>query len=1000
MASHFTIPNFKYGLDSRRSELTSLPGTLLQALDCHVNQGAQLEKRKAFVKLGQLPASCFWLQETPTGLVTFGSTDVGSVVIPVGLTGLVTYQRLRHYVYELAAQGQLIPVPGGGSVGSLNPNSIYESLHGSVEPQMTGITHSCTFGGKAFAIATFGQSSSPGGTASGLPLMDALNPITLCYYNASTIVSCFQGLNVFSNSVAANVNLLNPASFASAWFYYVANFYLGVSGFIPAIGPQEGALNDFLSTTLTGPIDSPFSIVTSDTMGGQVLTSTLTKPTNPVTGVGATTTFYFTKGSSGSINTLTAPGAVNLITGAVGFATSLFQTATNLVNAINQGSSGYTAQVNFTSTNIVGITITAPVALGDTVNAGNIAINTTTIFTSAIALQGNGATGGANYALAGGVTASVGQSQVVKVAFNDLLSTAGLPQGTYQADLVFNSLTYSIGSGNLTRKRPTFVFFLQSGAGGSVGPITLNDGTNLLSANVNFAVSLTQTAQNIVSNINTKWGGAGIHPGNPATWGAYWTQVNGIDAVVIQGPSTNSASYGGQFNVSVTATTIQIGSTGTSTPVSPLQLSIASGNTDPSFCMALAGKLYLANGTRFNFSSSFDATRWERQDTGAGFVQNVDQYAAPTDTVAFAPFQGKLAVFSRSNVTIWNYSADPSLYSQFQSLPNIGTMAKRSVQPLGDLDVIFLHDSGFRSLRVREATLNAFVNDIGSPIDDFVQASLVSGTTLSNAAACSIVDPNTGRYWGYLNGVIYVLSYYPSLKIGAWSTYSPTYISNLGSPASSNFTYNGLTIGRKYYWVKGNAVNMFDSGNNVILGNNVNGYGNYLDNSFIARTTSVRVTSSAVPATSVLYEQTPLTPVQFLVFQGQVYVLDSNNNVYVYGGTNNNTYDGTPAYVTSPWLDLKQPQMEKVSTGVQAALTGDWILAASMDPYAGDLEVVKPSTGAATGSEPHDSTFDQGTYGFDRTGTHLQFQAFTPITWTQAATFSSFTLRYNPGAEV
>ena len=999
MSSHFTIPNFKYGLDSRRSELTSLPGTLLQCLDGHINQGAQIENRKAFVKLGQLPASCFGLQETPTGLVTFGSTAVGGVVIPAGLTGLVSYQRLRHYTYELAAQGALIPVPGGGTVGSLNPNSTYELLHGSVEPAMTGITHSCSFGGKAFAIAAFGQSSSPGGTASGIPLVDALNPITLCYYNGSTIVSCFQGLNPFSNSVAANVGSVNPASFAAAWFYYVANFYLGVSGFVPALGPTEGALSDFLSTTITGPINSPFTIVTSDSMGEQVLPSTLTAAAPPITGVGATTTFYFTKGTSGSINTLTN-GLTNLITSPVSFATSLFQTATNLVNAINQGNSGYTAQVNYTSTTIVGITITAPIAFGAAVNAQNISINTTTIFTSAIALQNNGAAGSANYALAGGVTATVGQSQIVKVAFNDLLSSAGLPQGTYQADLVFNSLTYSIGAGNLTRKRPTFVFFLQSGGSGSVGPITLNDGTNLLSSVVNFATSLTITAQNIAANVNAKWGGAGIHPATPTSWGAYWTQVQGIDAVVIQGPSVNSPIYSGQFNVAVTATTINIGSTPVSTPVSPLILSITTANTDPTFAMALAGKLYLANGTFFNFSASYDATRWERQDTGAGFIQNVDQYAAPSDTVAFAPFQGKLAVFSRSNVVIWNYSADPNQYSQFQSLPNIGTMAKLSVQPLGDLDVLFLHDSGYRSLRVREATLNAFVNDIGSAIDEFVQASLIAGTALSNAAACSIVDPSTGRYWGYLNGVIYVLSYYPSLKIVAWSTYSPTYITAFGSPNANSFTYNGLTVGRKYFWVQGNATSIKDSNNQQILPAASGSYGSVIDNSFVAQTTSVTVTTAAGPYTSALYEQTPFTPVKFLIYLGQVYVLDSNNNVYVYGGTNNNTYDGTPTYVTSPWLDLKNPQMDKQAIGIQASMSGAWVLAASMDPFAGDLEVVKPDTGTATGVEQHDSTFDQGSYGFDRVGTHLQFQAFTPVTWTQPATFSSFTLRYNPGTEV
>ena len=88
--------------------------------------------------------------------------------------------------------------------------------------------------------------------------------------------------------------------------------------------------------------------------------------------------------------------------------------------------------------------------------------------------------------------------------------------------------------------------------------------------------------------------------------------------------------------------------------------------------------------------------------------------------------------------------------------------------------MLYLNDSGVRSLRVRDSSGNAFVSDIGSPIDMLIQSSLVSGTTSSNAAACSVVEPGTGRGWEYLNGTIYVLSFYPSNQIVAWGTYSPS----------------------------------------------------------------------------------------------------------------------------------------------------------------------------------------------------------------------------------
>lgn len=999
MPQHFTIANFKFGLDARRSELTSVPGTLLTAENGHINQGAQFEKRKAFVKLGQLPASCFGLQETPTGIVTFGSADIGTVTIPAGLTGLVTYQRLRHYIWELAQAENDLALPAGGFFSNINP----DNENPTYEPAMTGIVHSCTFGGKAFAIGTFAQSTSPGGTLFN-EIMDAQNPITLCYYNSSTIVSCFQGLLPFSNSVPDNINGIDPTSYDIAWFCYVAKYYLG-SDFSETLGPAEGNLANYLSVNLTGPVNEPFTLVLSDTIGNQIASTTTIASSAQTTAVGAGVTFYLTKaggGSGGSIDTFIAPnvdngvltGTINLITGAVAFNTSLYQTTLDLAKAINQGASGYTAQAQFNGSTIAAITVTAPTAFGAVVNASNVTISTTGIFTSIISIVKSGSAGAQNYALAGGVTAKLGTGQVEKINFMDLLSTAGLCQGTYQADLVLNGITTILGRGNLTRKRPTFVFFLKSGAAGSVGPITLLDGTNLLSANVAFFGDLGPTAQRIAANINAKWGGGGVKPATPSSWGANYIQVGGVYGVAIHGPSVNSPSYGGNLNVTVTSTTIKVSATPTSLGLNALQLSIDAGNTDPSFACSLGGKLYLANGTLINFSASFDATRWERQDTGAGFFESLDQNGSPGDTIALCPYQGKMAVFNRRSIAIWQVNADPAQYAQTQNLLNIGALAKLSVQPLGDLDVLFLSDTGIRSLRVRDNTLNAFVNDIGSPVDDFITSSLIANTSTANASACAIVEPGSGRYWLHLNGTIYVLSYYPSLKITAWSTYTPTTITNMGHPGSTDYTYAGLTIGRQYYLKRGVKFLAASQNGNIITQDAAGG--------FTAVATTLRVTSSlgADLTLTTLYERTPFTPVKFLSYNGQVYVLDSSNNVYVYGGTNNNTYDGTVVTITSPWMDMKTPFMDKNSLKVNVAMAGPWVVSASMDPRADDLEEVVPFSDDPQDDETIDSTFDEGSFAFSRVGTHFQFSAMTNVQEATAAAFSAITLQYNSGRDV
>ena len=196
-------------------------------------------------------------------------------------------------------------------------------------------------------------------------------------------------------------------------------------------------------------------------------------------------------------------------------------------------------------------------------------------------------------------------------------------------------------------------------------------------------------------------------------------------------------------------------------------------------CLAQNSKLYITTGNQFNFSALNDPTKWETQDTGAGYIAIQDQFSAPSDVIALASYQGKLAVFCRWNTQIWTINADPSLYAVNQNLQNIGTMAPLSVQSVGDLDVLFLSDTGIRSLRVRDSSNNAYVVDLGSPIDDLITADLLIGG--DNSLACAVIEPLTGRYWLHLKGTIYVLSYYPSIKVVAWTIYKPTYDDGTGN---------------------------------------------------------------------------------------------------------------------------------------------------------------------------------------------------------------------------
>jgi hypothetical protein len=145
MADRYTvIQNFKRGLDARRSELTSSPGTLIQCQNAHINSGGEIEQRMSFgVDAVTYPASTFGLQDTSVGLVTFGS-----VASPGSLPTGVTYQRLTH------------------------PTGYYSS--GTIA--MTGVVFSCNYLGNAFVIAKWTDGT------------------VLCYYDGSLVLPSRDGL--------------------------------------------------------------------------------------------------------------------------------------------------------------------------------------------------------------------------------------------------------------------------------------------------------------------------------------------------------------------------------------------------------------------------------------------------------------------------------------------------------------------------------------------------------------------------------------------------------------------------------------------------------------------------------------------------------------------------------------------------------------------------------------------------------------------------------------
>ena len=87
---YILIEDFKGGIDTRRTVITSVPGTAVNLKNCHVTRGGEIEKRRAFTKLVDLPeGKTFGLTAVGGRVYVFGSeppTTSGTTSLPAAST--------------------------------------------------------------------------------------------------------------------------------------------------------------------------------------------------------------------------------------------------------------------------------------------------------------------------------------------------------------------------------------------------------------------------------------------------------------------------------------------------------------------------------------------------------------------------------------------------------------------------------------------------------------------------------------------------------------------------------------------------------------------------------------------------------------------------------------------------------------------------------------------------------------------------------------------------
>ncbi len=163
------------------------------------------------------------------------------------------------------------------------------------------------------------------------------------------------------------------------------------------------------------------------------------------------------------------------------------------------------------------------------------------------------------------------------------------------------------------------------------------------------------------------------------------------------------------------------------------------------------------------------------------------------EAIAIADFNGLLIVFGKNSIIIYENADDITNMAIVEGIDGIGCLARDSLQVIGQ-DLVFLSDSGIRSLSRTLQTGQMPLTDISQHVRSAMMTSVVSETPIKIK---SVYDHLSGYY--LLSLPTAGISYYFSVKFpnedGTWKAakwdYAPTAMMN----SEANILYVARTAG-------------------------------------------------------------------------------------------------------------------------------------------------------------------------------------------------------------
>jgi len=752
--AYIVVENFSAGLDTRRHPLTARPGTLQTLKNAHVSRGGEIEKRKAFEAINYVNPSVFvrpfhGLQATADKIYTF--TDG----------------------WNHPTEGRELPVDANGLYVMFlkHPSWSLGFTYGPY-PTLEGIVYSTLYGGKTFVLAKWS-------TGEVIPYYDG--EFLSDFYVGKTrqwMTTQANAWDAFCSSLVWSIKGGTFGTTTTGWDAESSNILAGGNSFVDLIAPAD--------------VDFTPSFTADE--GVSVSTSTITEFKAGVAAKKASGGFSITSGSLGTPASATralqyvgALGAAKIMNiyfdeqegidepgGWTGFdATGFANTSTGLVDRINYYLTNYKRNRDGLADTPVGASVATYAYPRRQPAIGYIKLFVPN--TSGTYFDDHASNNGKDIEIEFAADPSLvpGISQLIDVS---TIAPSGFVAGRWTAKFA-------------------------SMAGGVTNAVSqvLVDGVDVLGSPMKWTGSHSITMTNIVNQINT-FNSSPEYTASYANDKVTLTSVNtGADQngrvielkVIGNIASANYSSFtGGADAVPAVRKRVRysIGGGATFYPDKSVTLiatkALDSSNpvyfgatrvtdTVPTSALTYKTKAHVGSGSSLFFSGVNNPKKWGQDGVGAGFINMSNSSGGNEVITAISLYQGNLAAFSRRTVQIWSIDTDPANNRQGQVLSNTGAFGPRSVVSVGDLDVFYLSDSGVRSLRARDSSNAAVVNDVGTPIDNLILAE-ISGMTFDQKASCpAVIEPIDGRYWVAIGNKIYVYSYFPSSQVAAWSTYEP-----------------------------------------------------------------------------------------------------------------------------------------------------------------------------------------------------------------------------------